>query len=74
MWTTTGIWLASAVLVFAVLAVAGARRPRSNVPFNWKTAIVLAAIAGGAPAFLYQQWGRAPVDVPAGINTGLPPR
>ena len=75
MWITAGVWLGSALLVFGGLALVRALRPHRRNSFRWKAAIVLSVIAGGAPAFVFQQWNRPAVDVPAGINASVqPPR
>lgn len=75
MWATVAVWLGSALLVFGALALLRAARPQRRSSFRWKAALVLAGIAAGVPAFVFQQWNRPAVDVPAGINASVqPPR
>ena len=64
------IWLASAVIVVAVVYLvrsARQRRFRGLTKFHWPGTIVIALIIGAVPAFLfYNQTPRA-VDVPEGV-------
>lgn len=72
MWTTAAVWLGSAAIVFGVLAAVRAARGGRRRSFRWKAAIILAGIAGAAPALVFDLWNHARVDVPPGINASIP--
>ncbi len=72
MWTTAAVWFLSAAIVFGVLAVVRAVRGGRGTSFRWKAAVILAGIAGAAPALVLDLWNHAAVDVLPGINASMP--
>lgn len=72
MWTTAAVWFVSAATFFGVLAAVRASRGGRRTSFRWKAAIVLAVIAGVAPAFVFELWNHQEVEVPANINASIP--
>ena len=73
------VWvLCTAVVLVALLfgRTSNLHRRLRLTDLDWRAALILAAIAGAVPAFIYQQLSRPTVELPPAVSDQpiLPPR
>lgn len=77
MTTTVIIWVVSTAIVFALMALRRSSRLHRRLraaDLDWKAMLVLSALAGALPAFVYDQVNHRPIDVPHEIGADPVPR
>ena len=74
---TIATWVVSTAAVFGLMVLRRSSRLHRRARFadlDWKALLLLAAIAGAIPAFVYDQVNHRPIDVPQEIRTDPIPR